>query len=76
MTHVIRAETSAGDRFELHAVPADAATARKLATRAASLLGAVGAPSTWRGGRVSAVAAGSGRLVAVCRVPRRKAVAS
>jgi hypothetical protein len=73
VTHVIQAETTTGDRHELNHTPTCAGAARVIACRVASLLGRAGDPERWRGGRVVAVEASTGRLVVVARIAAPRA---
>jgi DUF1009 family protein len=73
VTHVIQAENTAGHRHELRTCPDSPDAARAVAGRVAKLLGTIGTAGTWRGGRVVAVEASTGRLVVVARIAAPRA---
>lgn len=76
MPLIIRAESRAGDRYELRLADfCDLAEARRRATRAAELFATIDTAGTfWVGSRVTVHDAGTGRLVFVARIVRGKAV--
>jgi hypothetical protein len=65
---IIRAERADGHCHELTATPQTEFQARRTARRAAELLGRVGTPDLWRGGKLVVLDATDRRLIFACRI--------